>query len=483
MAIGKEQAARIPRRVLIVSSHPLFGKGLEKLLQERLTPDSSIVGIVSTVEDAVRALDTSNPDLVIVDYDDERVNRDEFLARFVESARQLRVVLLSLKEGGSEAIVYDRRTMAAAQIDDWLDEWSTSDRSKPRKNARTRFLKKTGPRSSNMKHFIAVAVVIAALFGLLFLGLQSVRLLPVAASAQAGPIDGLFRLHFILIIFLFSLIVGLMVYSLVVFRRKKDDLTDGPHMEGNTTLEIAWTIIPLLVVLAVSFIGSRVLAQVNQADPKPLHVNVYAQQWSWRFEYPEDGISSDTLYLPVDRQVVLRMISADVIHSFWVPEFRVKQDVLPGGEGMVRELRINPNLIGDYKVRCAEVCGTRHAFMEQDVKVVSESDFNAWLEESSVASDDPVVRGQQTAQSVGCMACHSIDGTTVVGPTWKGLYMSQVPLEDGSTVTADDAYLLESIKEPQTKIHQGLPNVMPRLADNMTDEQIQDIIAFIKSLK
>lgn len=474
------EQAGTPRRVLIVSSHPLFGKGIQRLLQARLAPGSSVVGMVSTVEEAVSAINSANPDLVIVDYDDDRVNRDEFLARFVETARQLRVVLLSLKEGGSQAIVYDRRTLAAAQIDDWLAEWSFNNQS-GRSAKKLIGMPISGLRSSNMKHFIVVMLVIAALFALLLVGLEQVRLLPVAASAQSIVIDQLFQLHFIMIIFLFSLIVGIMIYSLVVFRRRKGDLTDGPHIEGNTTLEIAWTIVPLLVVLAVSFIGSRVLAQVNQVDPKPLYVNVIARQWSWTFEYPEEGITTDTLVLPVDRQVVLRMRSEDVIHSFWVPEFRVKQDVLPGD--LVRELRINPNRTGEYKVRCAEMCGTQHAFMEQAVQVVSQADYTSWVTENSVASDDPVARGQQTAQNIGCMACHSVDGTTVVGPTWQGLFMSEVPLEDGSTVTADEAYLEESIREPQLKIHDGFQNVMPRLADNMTDEQIQDIIEFIKSLQ
>jgi chemotaxis response regulator CheB len=126
----KDQPASI-RRVLIVSSHPLFGQGLRKLLHERKEPDVTVVDIIASVEEAVKAIDRVHPDLVIVDYDDERVNRDEFLAHFLEGARELRVVLLSLKEGGSQAVVYDRRTLSAAQIDDWLKEWNYSNQTPP----------------------------------------------------------------------------------------------------------------------------------------------------------------------------------------------------------------------------------------------------------------------------------------------------------------------------------------------------------------
>jgi cytochrome c oxidase subunit 2 len=335
-----------------------------------------------------------------------------------------------------------------------------------------------------MKHFIAVAVVIAALAALLLAGLQFVRLLPVQASEQAVDIDGLFQLHFVLIILLFSLIVGFMVYSILVFRRRKGDTTDAPHIEGNSTLELIWTIIPLLVVLAVSFIGAQTLGAVGAADPRPLEVEVFAQQWSWRFEYPEYGITANELFLPVNKQVVLKMISADVIHSFWVPEFRVKQDILPGGEEMVRELRVTPNRVGDYKVRCSEMCGRLHASMETPVHVLAQGDFDAWVNENTVpVSDDPAVRGEATAQQMGCLACHSLDGSVIVGPSWQGVFGSEERLTTGETVVVDEAYLEESIREPNVKVVDGFQPIMPDLEEQLTDEQISDLIEFIKSLE
>ncbi|RPI34644.1 MAG: cytochrome c oxidase subunit II [Chloroflexota bacterium] len=493
-----------PRRVLIVSSHPLFGEGLRRLLQERRENDVEVVGIVSSVEQAISAFDSANPDLVIVDYDDERVNRDEFLARFVEGARRMRVVLLSLKEGGSEALVYDRRSTAASQIDDWLREGPLP-RGEDRPGGKSRLMKRpiflpksrissnplrsgekeTDARGANMKHFILAAILIAIIAAGTVFGLSRVNLLPVAASLQAGPIDQLFNVHFTLIGLLFALIVGLMLYSILAFRRKAGDDTDAEHIEGNTRLEVIWTIIPLAVVIYISYLGAVTLSRISRPDPDALKVRVIGSQWSWRFEYPEQGITSTDLVLPVNKQVLLELTSTDVIHSFWVPEFRVKQDMLPGGEEMVRELRVTPSLIGEYKVRCAEMCGRLHSNMEAPVRVVAQGDFDAWVTAQGAAvSDNPAERGQVLAQQFGCLACHTTDGSPMVGPTWEGVFGEQVELQDGSTVTVDEVYLHESIVDPSEKIVAGFNDIMPKTFDEqMTDEQIADVIAFIKSLK
>jgi cytochrome c oxidase subunit 2 len=173
---------------------------------------------------------------------------------------------------------------------------------------------------------IILVVIVAVALGLL---LTPELLLPEAASAQAGPIDQLFSVQFAVIAFLFSLILVLMVFSLVVFRRRKGETGDGQHNEGNMTLELAWTIIPLIAVLVLAFWGAQVLAKVETPAENPLIVNVTAQQWSWRFEYPEQEVTSDELVLPERRQVLLRMSSLDVIHSFWVPEFRAPNQPIP----------------------------------------------------------------------------------------------------------------------------------------------------------
>jgi len=333
-----------------------------------------------------------------------------------------------------------------------------------------------------MKHFIIVAILVVIFTVLVYTGLNSIGLLPVQASAQAVSIDNLFQIHIGLISFLFSLIVVILVYSLIVFRRKKGETGDGAHIEGNTALEITWTLIPFLIVIFLAYLGAYSLGEVRRIDMTALQVKVTAGQWYWQFQYPEYGVTSTELYLPVNRQVDLQMSSNDVIHSFWVPEFRVKQDIVPG---QVTELRITPTLLGNYKVRCAELCGASHAYMEGLVFVVDSTNFESWIaDQQATVIVDPVLKGQQLVQQYGCTTCHSLDGSTKIGPTWKDLYESTVPLDNNSTIFADDAYLISSILEPNLHIVQGFPsNVMPSFKDILDQTQVESIVAFIKSLK
>lgn len=335
-----------------------------------------------------------------------------------------------------------------------------------------------------MKHLVIAGILVVLVTALLIVGLENVRILPVAASAQAVPIDNLFGIEFRIIAFLFALIVVLMVYSLVVFRRKPGDLEDAVHMEGNARLEAAWTILPLMTVLGLAYIGGQSLAETVRPDPQALEIKVVGSQWSWRFEYPDYGIVSSNLMMPVNKQALLRLVSTDVIHSFWVPEFRVKQDALPGDDGFIRDLRVTPTELGEYKVRCAELCGQQHALMLAPVNVVSQQDFDAWVREQTGESSDPVERGRRLAEQYGCLACHSLDGSEGVGPTWQGIFGHEVELSDGSTVTVDDAYLIQSIREPGAQIVAGFQNIMPaNIGADLTDEQIADIIALIESLQ
>lgn len=471
------------QRILIASTHSLFSQGLRSLLENREGADIQIVGMVGSVQEAIEALDSLSPDLIIVDYDDETLNRDEFLARFVEGDKKLRVVLLSLDEA-NEALVYDRRTLAASEVDDWLDEWTKTPRGDQNIPDSSGVRQNADDRRVDMKHLIIAGILVAIVTALLIVGMGQVRLLPVAASAQAAPIDFMFRLEFMVIAFLFALIVVMMLYSIIVFRRKPGDMTDAKHIEGNTNLEVAWTIVPLIVVVTFAYLGGQSLGETQRADPQPLEVNVIGSQWSWRFEYPELGITSTELYLPVNKQALLHISSTDVIHSFWVPEFRLKQDALPGGDAFVRDLRVTPTMIGEFKVRCAELCGLQHADMRAPVIVTSEEDFDAWVIESTGVSDDPVERGREWYQNFGCAACHTLDGTTGVGPSWQGLYGSERTFEDGTTATADDEYLRNSIRNPASEIVEGYQNLMPaNIAEAMTDDQVDDVIRFIESLR
>lgn len=340
-----------------------------------------------------------------------------------------------------------------------------------------------------MRQFIVVGILVLVVAAALFFGLDAAHVMPVEASAQAVPIDWMWRTMLIAMSFLFALIVVPMVYSLIVFRRRKGETGDGMHVEGNNRLEFLWTAIPLFVVVAFSVIGGRNLADTIRRDPNAMVVKVTGIQWSWRFEYPADPetgvvVVSNELHIPVNQEVLLRMTSSDVIHSFWVPEFRVKQDLVPG---RFTELTITPTLAGSYKVRCAELCGVSHAYMENKVIVDSQAQYEAWVAEQvklAAEAQTPEGQGKLLATKNACVGCHSADGTAMTGPTWFNLYGSQVSLADGSTVTADEAFLTESIRDPNASIVATFasPSVMPPYPQ-LTDEEIANIIAYIKTLK
>ncbi|MEW5939930.1 MAG: cytochrome c oxidase subunit II [Chloroflexota bacterium] len=333
-----------------------------------------------------------------------------------------------------------------------------------------------------MRHYITVGILVLVTAILTYVGLEAAHLLPVEASAQAVPIDWMWKYQVMAMSFLFALIVVPLLYSLFVFRRKRGDTTDAEHVEGNTTLEITWTIIPLIAVVAFAYMGAWSLRETRRVDPEALVIKVHAQQFSWSFEYPQ-GFVTDELRLPVGRQVLLKMDSKDVIHSFWVPEFRVKQDVVPG---RVTELRITPTLAGTYKVRCAELCGAAHYSMEKNVVVTDGASYQRWVAEQAAAfaaAQTPEAMGEALVKSNGCLGCHSVNGSPLVGPTWKGLFGSQAPLSNGATVVADDAYLTESILNPSAAIVAGFESAAAMPVYAFTQEELSYIIAFIKSLK
>lgn len=322
---------------------------------------------------------------------------------------------------------------------------------------------------------------------------------PDPANIAAAPIDGMFNAHFWIISFLFALIIVFMLYSAVVFRRKPGDTEDAPHIHGNTALEIGWTVVPVFLVVGFGVYGAVVLNEITAPRADEMVIKVNAQQWAWSFEYPEqDGVKSAELVLPVNRPIKLEMESVDVLHSFWVPEFRVKQDLVPG---RTTTLRLTPSEPGDYMLRCAEICGTDHALMLAPVRVVDQAAFTQFIDDSRFRFSDltPEERGELwwSNSFFGCEACHSIDGAAGVGPTWQGVYLRQEALDDGATITVDDAYILNSIFNPGDQIVSGFVNAMPanyeerftgQEADILAKEGVEidvidDLIAFMKTLE
>lgn len=351
------------------------------------------------------------------------------------------------------------------------------------------------------KHIIAVIALL--LVSTLFLRWVFTWLfdLPQAASTQAGPIDVMFNVHFWLIALFFSLIMVIMLYSAFVFKRKPGDEEDGPHIHGNSVLEIVWTVIPLIIVVALGIWGAIVLRDITAAAPDEMEVTVTGRQWSWSFAYPTQGdFQSAEMVVPVGQPLSLNMRSEDVLHSFWVPEFRVKQDLVPGRTTI---LRVEPSAEGEYKVRCAEICGTEHANMLAPIRVVSAEEFQAWVDEKNAAPAygemTPEERGAiwYSAEGFACVSCHSLDGTPGVGPTWQGIYGREERLTDGTVAIVDDAYIRESIYDPNAKIVEGFAPAMPQNYEQLFAERqaeilatqgveidiVDDLIAFMKTLE
>jgi len=335
-----------------------------------------------------------------------------------------------------------------------------------------------------VRHFVVATIIVVLVTVAGAVLLDSADLLPPLASTQGITIDWLFDIHMKLIVFLFALVVVFMMYSIIVFRREPGDLSDGQYIHGNTRLEIAWTVIPLIIVAVMGYIGVVTLRDVTASAPEEMVIEVTSSQWSWRFDYPEQGLTSSELVLPVNQPIRFEITSTDVIHNLWVPEFRVKQDAVPGA---VNLLRVTPTVVGNYKVRCAELCGLRHSQMLADVRVLERSEFDSWVgvETARLAAiDTPEARGEQLYQTQGCIGCHSLDETIVVGPSWLNLYGRQEQLDDGTSVIADEDYVRHSILYPGDQIIKGFQNLMPaNYGEILSDNDIEDLIAFIKTIK
>ncbi|MGB1251194.1 MAG: cytochrome c oxidase subunit II [Candidatus Promineifilaceae bacterium] len=331
------------------------------------------------------------------------------------------------------------------------------------------------------------------------------------ASLEGEMAQPLFTAHYLVISFLFSLIVVFILYSVVAFRQKEGEDLDGYYTHGNTALEVAWTFIPVVVVIVFAVWGSNMLIDMTneENDPNAWVVNVTGRKWAWQFEYPEADKTIGQFVVPVGRPVLLNLESEDIIHSFWVPEFHVKQDLLPGTN---KQLRFTATMTNeqiaddmgqaDYQplVRCAEICGTSHAYMLANVFSVPDTDAaKQKIDDLSKLPSDPVDRGAFYYDSLGCISCHSLDGTLdgYAGPTWQGIYGREEELATGEVIIVDDLYIETSIYDPNGQIVAGYaPAVMPQnfeqqfadltasyVAEGFTDvDMIAELIAFMQTL-
>lgn len=305
--------------------------------------------------------------------------------------------------------------------------------------------------------------------------------LPPQASTFAGDVDAIFDFIYWLNIFFFVAITGAVVYFAVKYRRKSDDQLAVSQVGHNTLIESAWTFIPLVLVIVIFAWGFRVFLDQTVAPDDAFEINVTAKAYSWSYSYPSGEVTTN-LIVPDKRPIKLIMHSEDLLHSFFVPDFRVKSDVIPGRYTTVWFEAKEP---GEHVVFCTEYCGAGHSGMLSKVIVLPQDEWDRKYEDGLESGGDrpPAEWGKELYTSAGCLACHSVDGTRLVGPSWKGLYGSERKLADGTTAKADENYLRESILQPMVKVVESYPPSMPSYQGQLSDKKIAALIAYIKTLK
>jgi cytochrome c oxidase subunit 2 len=304
----------------------------------------------------------------------------------------------------------------------------------------------------------------------------SVPFSPEQASTFAGDVDALYGFLWALTIFFGVLLSFLILYFAVKYRRRKED--EIPRgVEGSLRLEIVWTIVPFIVSMGIFVWGAKIYYTMYRPPSEALEISVVAKQWMWKFQHLDGHREINELHLPVGRKVRLIMTTEDVIHSFYVPAFRVKMDVVPGRYSTVWFEATRP---GRYHIFCAEYCGTSHSGMIGWVYVMEAPDYQDWLS-GGTSGGSLAASGEKLFEQLACNTCHKTDGTGR-GPALEGVFGNQVKLQDGGTVTADEAYLRESILNPRAKVVAGYQSIMPTFQGQVTEEQLLELAAYIKSL-
>jgi cytochrome c oxidase subunit II len=316
-------------------------------------------------------------------------------------------------------------------------------------------------------------VVIAALAALVT-SLVAVLIdwLPESASQEMNRIEFTYWFATIICIGIFSLVAGVIVYAVWTFRVQPDDDTDGPPIHGHTGLEIAWTVVPAILVIAIGIVSAVVLSKNADAGSDPLKVKVFAQQFAWRFIYPGD-VRSEELVMPVDRAVQFEMNSADVIHSLWIPQMGQKQDVVPG---VTTEIVITPTRTGRFTLICTELCGLGHSTMRAPVRVLDRAAFAAWLGEQGGGAQE---LGAATFAKAGCGGCHAFSkagSDAEIGPRLDDLTAAA---EQAGMPVAE--FVRQSIVDPDAVITPDYqPGVMPKdFAQTLTPEELDALVAYV----
>lgn len=301
------------------------------------------------------------------------------------------------------------------------------------------------------------------------------------ASNLAEGVDRAFAFIFIIAFIFIVGITAFMIFTVIKYNRKKNKA--AKQFSGSVKLEIIWTAIPTILVLLMFYYGWIGFAPMRNVPPGAMEITAIGRMWEWEFDYG-DGKLSKELVIPVNKPVKLNLVSEDVNHSLFIPAFRVKEDVVPGYNNY---LWFTPYYIGDYEILCTEYCGLLHSAMISKTRVVDSIDYVVWLENLEATGNIPDPEGLILLKSTGCMACHSQDGSRLVGPSFKGLYKSEKDIitdGDERTIVANDEYIIRSIKEPEADIVKGYAKgLMQSYTDLLSEEDMDKMIDYIKTIK
>jgi cytochrome c oxidase subunit 2 len=305
------------------------------------------------------------------------------------------------------------------------------------------------------------------------------RLWPQSASSYSGKVDTLYA-FLLLVSAFFTLLIFILILYFGLKYRRRPGVVPVP-VPTNFKLEITWTVIPLLITLVMFTWGAKLMIHMERPPAGAMDINVVAKQWMWKVEHPQGRREINELHIPTGVPIRLLMTSQDVVHSFYVPAFRIKQDVLPG---RYTTEWFQGTMTGEYHLFCAEYCGTGHSAMIGKIIVMEPADYQAWLsgtghDTATILPDEPMrSTGQRLFAQYGCQLCHGQRG-----PTMAGLFGRRVQLSDGSSVIADENYLRESILSPSAKLVAGFPPIMPTYQGQLSEEQVMQLIEYIKSLQ
>jgi len=343
----------------------------------------------------------------------------------------------------------------------------------------------TDPRIAGERHPVARMIAIGVVASLIGIAITLwIDWFPDQGSTSANKIDTLYDVLLICSVPVFVLVMTIAIYSVVRFRAKPGDLGDGAPIHGNTRLEVIWVTIPFLMVTALAIYGWITLDDIEAKQPNEMVVNVTGQQFTWTFQYPSEKLDAKELVLPVNRPIEFRIHTKDVIHSFWVPQFRLKSDAVPG---LITKVRVTPNREGDFEVVCTELCGIGHSTMRQFARVVPASEFKSWVSDQKKAASGGSTSaagggggGKQAAgpdagqlfTSAGCSGCHTLAKAGATGTVGPDL---------GKLGKVDANFIRTSILDPNAKITKGFkPNIMPQ--NFKTKLSKQELDALVKYL-